>query len=210
MRILIVILISIITLSGCGGGATVSESQCIASDWQTLGYRDGANGFRSSQLLAHQDACVKYGIIPDRAGYMVGWNTGIREYCEPNNAFAIGERGSGHNNVCPADMQSTFITAYREGRKLHVAWIEVSNLERAISHTEQRLEQIKADLVSSATEQLNPQLTTAERVELLAYTHRLSEERHRLQTQLPALIDELADTQVELDRLRQSLASVVY
>ena len=73
-----------------------------------------------------------------------------------------------------------------------------------------RLEQVKADLVSSATEQLNPLLTTAERIELGAYTHRLSEERHRLKMELPALNSELAAKQTELDDLRHSLVSVVY
>jgi hypothetical protein len=197
-------------LSGCGGGATVSESQCIASDWQTLGYRDGVNGVRSSQLLAHQDACVKHGIIPDRVGYMTGWNDGVREYCQPNNAFEIGERGAGHNNVCPLGMQAPFTTAYRQGRKLYLAWIEVSNLEKSINQKERRLQQIKADLVSSATEQLNPLLTTAERIELGAYTHRLYEERHRLKMELPALSSELAAKQTELDVLRHSLVSFVY
>jgi hypothetical protein len=206
----IVLLTSMIILSGCGGGATVSQNQCIASDWQTLGYRDGVNGIRSSQLLKHQDACVKHGIIPDRAGYMTGWNDGVGEYCQPNNAFEIGELGGGHDNVCPREMQTTFTTAYRQGRKLYLARVEIANLERAIGHKEHRLEDIKAELVSSATGQLNPLLTTADRVELLARTHRLTEERHRLKTELPPLIDELADRQIALDSMRQTLASVVY
>lgn len=210
MRVASGLFISIIVLSGCGGGATVSENQCIASDWQTLGYRDGVNGLRSSQLLAHQDACGEHGIIPDRAGYMMGWNEGVREYCQPNNAFEIGERGGGHNNVCPDGMQTTFTTAYREGRKLYLARVEVTDLERSIAEMEQRLEQVKAELVSSATEQLNPMLTTAERVELLAHTQRLNDEKHRLQTDLPPLRNELAVKQVELDALRQSLVSIVY
>jgi len=210
MRIASGLLISVIALSGCGGGATVSENQCIASDWQTLGYRDGVNGIRSSQLLAHQDACGKHGIIPDRAGYMMGWNEGVREYCQPNNAFEIGERGDGHNNVCPDGMQTAFTSAYREGRKLYLARVEVTNLERSIGEMEQRLEQIKAELVSSTTEQLNPMLTTAERVELLAHTQRLNDEKHRLKKDLPPLRNELAVKQVELDALRQSLVSVVY
>ena len=132
MRIIItplILLTSAVILSGCGGGATVSENQCIASDWQTLGYRDGVNGIRSSQLLKHQDACVEHGIIPDRAGYMAGWETGVREYCQPNNAFEIGELGGGHANVCPNEMQTVFTTAYRQGRKLYLARVEISNLD---------------------------------------------------------------------------------
>lgn len=210
MRTFILLLTALIILSGCAGRDTVSESQCIASDWQTLGYRDGVNGIRSSQLLAHQDACGKHGIIPDRAGYMTGWNIGAREYCQPNNGFELGERGGGHSNICPQDMQTTFTTAYREGRRLHLARIEVSNLERSISRKERRLENIKTDLVASVTEQLNPTLTAPERVELVAYSHRLIEERARLKEQLPLLVMELADKQIELDALRRLLISAVY
>ena len=71
MRTHLIIIAAVLALAGCGGGASVSQNQCIASDWQTLGYRDGTNGVNSSQLLAHQDACVKHGIIPDREGYML-------------------------------------------------------------------------------------------------------------------------------------------
>jgi hypothetical protein len=35
-------------LAGC---ATLSESQCAANDWQTVGYCDGASGQDSSRLL---------------------------------------------------------------------------------------------------------------------------------------------------------------
>ena len=201
---------SLIILSGCGGGASVSKNQCIASDWQTLGYRDGVSGLRSSQLLKHQDACVKHDIIPDRTGYMMGWNQGVLEYCQPNNAFEIGELGRGHNNVCPGEMQTPFTRAYREGRKLYLLRREVANIEQAIAQNEQRLETVKAEIVSSATHQLDPLLTPADRVELAAHTHRLTEERHRLLHEIPMLMDELDDKQAELDNLRQSLAGVVY
>lgn len=210
MRKLAILLAKLTLLAGCGGGASVSQNQCIASDWETLGYRDGVNGIRSSRLLAHQDACVEHGIIPDRTAYMRGWEDGVREYCQPNRAFEIGELGQGHDNVCPQGMQTEFTTAYREGRKLYLARVEVSSLERLIGEKEHRLEHVKAEIVSSAADQLNPSMTPADRVNMLAYTHRLTEEKQRLESEIPALVDELAHKQAELERLRQTLATVVY
>ncbi|MCZ6616489.1 MAG: DUF2799 domain-containing protein [Gammaproteobacteria bacterium] len=202
--------ISLITflLAGCSGGATVSESQCVAGDWQTLGYRDGVRGLRSSQLLAHQDACVKHGIVPDRHGYKLGWEEGIREYCEPYNGFSVGEHGNGHNNVCPSDLRAEFLTAYQEGRSLYLARMEVANLERAITRKVNRLEQIKAEIISTATAQLNPVLTTVERIELLARTERLNTERVRIREEIPALEQDLAIKARHLDALNGSLAAV--
>lgn len=209
MRFYLIFPIVIFTLSGCGGGATVSQSQCAAGDWQTLGYRDGVSGYRSTELLAHQDACVRHGVIPDRGGYMLGWEQGIREYCEPNNAFSVGERGRGHNNVCPQDLRADFNHAYQQGRSLYLARAEVANLQRAIGQKTQRVEQVKAAIVSTAAAQLNPTWTPPERIELLAKTKRLTDEKYQLQADIPELEDQLAIKVQALDALNK-LAAVDY
>src|SRR5262245_48729919 len=156
-------LIVVATLCGCRS-ASVTQSQCLAGDWETVGYRDGANGYRSTELLEHQNACVKYGVIPDRTSYMAGWERGVREYCDATNGFAVGARGEGYANVCPDDQREPFLNAYHDGRQLYLARVEVSNLEQAISEHEYRIEQIRAGIVSSATQQLDPTLTPAARV----------------------------------------------
>ena len=50
----------LLTVAGCSGNPSVTESQCIAGDWQTVGYRDGVNGLRSTQLLQHQEFLIPY------------------------------------------------------------------------------------------------------------------------------------------------------
>ncbi len=210
MRFFCILSMTILGLSACGGGATVSQHQCAAGDWETLGYRDGVNGYRSTQLLAHQDACVKHGIIPDRHGYMVGWDDGAREYCASNNAFSIGERGKGHNNICPTDLRANFLHAYQQGRSLYLARVAVANLERTFYQRTGRLEQVKAEIVATAAAQLNPVWTPAERIELLAKTKRLNDEKHQLQASIPQLEADLAIRARELDALSQTLAGVVH
>jgi hypothetical protein len=192
-------------MAGCSSN-TVSESQCIAGDWQTVGYRDGANGLRSTQLLKHQDACVKHDVIPDRASYMVGWKEGVQEYCSPHNGFDVGERGERYYNVCPSDLEHGFQSAYAEGRELYMARVAVANLERKIAQRERRLETVKAEIVSSATSQLDPELTAAERIDLVAYTQRLTQEQSRILEELPELEHELEHKSAELDHLTQTLA----
>ena len=209
MRASALLLLMILT-AGCASNGSVSENQCIAADWETLGYRDGVVGYRSSRLLKHQDACVEHGIIPDRNLYMAGWEQGAREFCEPNRGFELGERGDGHNNICPADMRDLFLAAYREGRGLYLARVAVNNLERTIAQKEGRLEHVKAEIVASATEQLNPILTTAERIELLAYTNRLRDEQSALEHEIPGLYAELDGKRAELNVLRRTLVKVIY
>jgi hypothetical protein len=210
MRIHLLIIAALLALAGCGGGATISQNQCIASDWQTLGYRDGINGVNSSQLLAHQDACVQHGIIPDREGYMLGWREGIREYCQPYNAFTVGERGVRYDNICPNDMQADFIAAYKDGRALYKARAEVNRLQNLIARNESRREHIKAELLTTAAEQLNPMMTTQERVALLARMQRLNEEQRRIRRDLPHQRYELQLKTTELESLNRLLASATY
>ena len=210
MRSLILVSIFMLMLGACAGQSTVSENQCAAGDWQTLGYRDGVNGYRSSRLLEHQDACVEHGVVPDRAEYMVGWEQGVREYCEPNNGFYVGERGWQHNNVCPADLRVGFLSAYKEGRSLYQARVDVANLEWAIDQKTARLPEVNTQIVSAAAAQLNGELPPAERIDLAARVQRLYAEKERLRAEIPDLEAELAIKSRELDRLEQSLASITY
>ena len=202
MRFHALIVTIAVTVTGCASDS-VSESQCIAGDWQTVGYRDGANGYRSTQLLEHQNACVKHGVIPDRTAYMAGWTQGVREYCDANNGYDAGERGDGYNNLCPDDQRQAFLTAYHAGRQLYVARSEVGDLEQQIGQREVRLDEITAELVSSASQQLDPTLTPAARVDLLAAMERLAEERGRINAELPTLRQQLAYKTQQLAALEQ-------
>jgi hypothetical protein len=204
--------ISILALASlaCANNATISESQCAAGDWQTIGYRDGAIGYRSTRLLAHQDACVQHGVVPNRDDYQLGWQQGIQEFCDPNNAFLVGTSGQRHNNVCPTGQRDDFLSAYREGRKLYLTRAEVANLERQIRKKRLRLQFVKEKMVSTATAQLNPLLTPAARIELLAKIERLNGEKNRLAAQIPQLEDELARKADELEELNQLMAALTF
>ncbi len=196
-------------LAGCGS-ATVTESQCVAGDWQTLGYRDGSLGYRSTQLLKHQDACVKHGAIPDRDGYLLGWEDGVREYCEPNNGFSVGVRGGSYNNVCPDDLRHGFLDAYQQGRKLHRARVEVRQLETALIRATSRLETVKGEIIASAAAQLSGTLTPQERLDLITDTQRLNDERVALEVEIPELERKLSRRSYELEQLDRSLASLTF
>lgn len=207
MRSLFVLAALLVMFGGCAGRSSVSENQCAAGDWQTIGYRDGVNGHRSSRLLDHQDACMKHDVMPDRAEYMVGWDQGIREYCEPTNGFRVGERGWDHNNVCPAELRASFETAYSEGRALYQARAEVANLEWELDQNRTRLSSVKSEIVSVAAAQLNAELTPTERIDLATRLQRLYEEKERLNAEIPDLEADLADKSRELENLSQTLAS---
>lgn len=187
--------------------ASMSKSQCAAGDWETVGYRDGTLGEPASRLLAHQDACVPRGFVPDRLAYQHGWQQGIAEYCIPENGFVVGERGEDHANVCPAAQRGAFLAAFERGRNLWLARDRVASLERAVAGHRLRLESIDGEIAVVVAAQIDPTLLPVQRVELAARVKQLYDEKARLRGELPALEAELQRRAAELERLGASLAA---
>ena len=199
----------LITLAGCGG-ARLSENQCAAGDWETLGHRDGAQGWHTSRLLDHQDVCGSHGVVPDRERYLAGWRVGIREYCSVDNAFDVGVRGQAYRNVCPQELEGGFMSAYRDGRDLYRKRADIGSLQGRIAQCESRLSAIDSELLSTATAQVDESLSTKARLDLLAQTHRLYAERGKLERDLPDLRRELRHKERELESLDRALAAVYF
>lgn len=207
MRLILVPLLLLAAALGCARNASVSESQCAAGDWETIGYRDGALGYRPSRLLAHQDACIPHGVTPDRSAYQVGWRRGIGEFCHPDNGYALGLEGEGHDNVCPEPHRDAFLAAWNEGRTLYVAQSRVTEVENAIALKSQRLQGIDEEIAAVASAQLNPTLLPAQRVQLAARVKALYDEKLRLRAEIPQLEQELGARTRELEALSGSIAS---
>ncbi len=201
--LLLGICLTAIGLSGC---ATLSESQCIANDWETVGYRDGAAGNSSSQLLKHQNACVKHGVVPDREAYLAGWNEGVRQFCQPENAFTAGESGHRYANVCPTELQGSFHAAYQEGRQLYLAQSEINELNGQIAQKERRLDQIAKEIREAEASLVADGTDPAERRRLLDETKSLAQEQGQLEAEIRELTVDAAVKAERLKALRQTLA----
>ncbi len=201
------LLLLVPTALACARNASVSESQCAAGDWETIGYRDGALGYRSSRLLAHQDACVPHGVTPDRAAYLAGWQQGIAEFCQPDNGFELGRSGEGHANVCPAAQRDAFLAAFDRGRSLFAAEARVREVESAIAQKTHRLHTIDEEMVATASAQLDPLLLPAQRIQLAARVKTLHDEKLRLKAEIPALEAELRLRLREFETLDGAVAS---
>lgn len=208
MRLFLVLLLPLLsTAVACSRGGSVSESQCAAGDWETIGYRDGSLGYRSSRLLAHQDACVPHGVTPDREAYQLGWRQGIEEFCQPDNGFELGRSGESHHNVCPTPQRETFLPAYDRGRTLYVAEARVAEVESAIAQKSHRLQTIDEEMVATAGAQLDPLLLPAHRIQLATRVKTLYDEKLRLAAEIPALEKELGVRTRELEALGRSMAA---
>jgi len=197
-------------LTAVTGCASLSESQCLASDWKTIGYRDGLNGAQSSVLLRHQNACMKHGVMPDREAYLAGWHEGVAQYCDAGNGFNVGERGAAYSNVCPREMQEAFYSAYQEGRRLYLAQSEINDINRAITQKELRLKEIKAELASMAADMIDGDATPGARAEMLLNAKDLAQEQGQLEEEIEVLKADEAVKVERLKHLRHAVATTAY
>ena len=198
-------LLALLTTAGCAN-RSLSAHQCQAGDWQTVGYRDALNGRNQGYLLEHQNACGRHEIVPDAQAYRSGWAEGIREYCQPQRGYDLGISGGRQRNVCPADLASGYRSAYEDGRVLYLARHEVNRLESKIARDQARIDAIGRELIDTATAQVDPTLTTQDRLDLLADSKALMDERDRLADGLPGLAVDLERALAHLDDVQQSLA----
>jgi hypothetical protein len=185
------ILASVLVAGGCA--STLSESQCLAGDWQTIGYRDGAEGWASTRLLDHQDACVKRGITPDRTSYMAGWREGVIAFCTPDNGFSEGERGAGYGRICPQELEPGFLAAYKDGRSLYLAGSEVDRLDQLLGSKQAELVGVNDRLVAIVSSiALDTDATAETRIGWVNESNNLAHARGRLEGEIESLGVELA------------------
>lgn len=179
--------VSLVFLWGCGSKPSLSEYQCSAGDWYTVGESDGLKGYSQSRLLAHQNACGPQGVVPDSTAYRQGWTQGIAQFCEPQKGYQQGVAGHSMSKACPQPHQASFAQAYDEGRRLYVARYEVRQLENAIAQTEKRIDGINTEVIQLASAQLADGLSPQDRIGLAASTRELLAEQQRLRRDLPGM-----------------------
>src|SRR5262249_25717713 len=138
------------------------------------------------------------------------WSQGVEEYCRPGNGFKAGENGDTNNDVCPMSERDEFERGYQNGRQIYLARVDVEDLERLIDQKRARLSEIDTEIVGSATSQFDPTLTPADRLQRLAWTQHLTDEKADLERAIPGLESELADKSAHLEMLQQSMASTAH
>lgn len=203
MRILI--LAAVAALAGCN---SMSERECLSTDWRTVGYEDGVNGYSGDRIGRYRNACSEHGVTPDLGLYQSGREDGLREFCKPANGFRVGARGAGYSGVCPGDLDQSFVDAYQSGRQLYVLRSRVGSAQSELYSMRAELDQIDRDLVSVGAKIVDPTLTKEERAQLVVDTKHMAERKGEIKARIPQVEGELALYQRELDDYRATLSYI--
>jgi hypothetical protein len=199
------ILAAMAALAGCN---SMSEQECLATDWRTVGYEDGVNGYAGDRIGRYRNACGEHGVTPNLGEYQTGREQGLVEFCKPVNGFRVGARGAGYSGVCPADLDQSFVDAYQSGRQLYSLRSRVGSAQDELYSMRNELDQIDHNLVSVGAQIVDPTVTHEQRAQLLIDTKQLAERKGEIKTRIPQVESELAVYQRDLDDYRATLSYI--
>lgn len=196
-----------LVMSGC---ATMSNEECLATDWTAVGYEDGARGYTTERFSKHRQACAKHGVTADFSAYQLGRDEGLVEYCQPGRGFNVGVDGGRYYGVCNVQLERDFLDAYNAGYHLFTLRSNVNRANASISSKERELESIEDEIRQKEAALIEKETPTEERILLLADLKKLSERTGELEEEIRALYEERAYHQVELDNYRVTVADYGY
>lgn len=189
-----------------GGCATISEQECMIGDWRTIGFEDGTRGYTADRIGSYRQACAEHGISPDLAEYRAGRAEGLEQFCRPQNGFSVGSAGHRYAGVCPADLETDFLVAYNEGRRLHDLKRRVSGVDSQIAQKDRQIARIEEQIDAHEDMIVADGTGTLERARLLLEAKELLDERKDLEHEIDQLERDREAYQKELDDYRETVA----
>ena len=193
-----------LVLCGCAG---ISEEQCLSMDWRTVGFEDGANGRPVQSISNYRQACGEYGVTADLDGYRSGHAEGLNAYCRPSRGFEEGHRGARYQGVCPAGLETEFLTAYNSGRRLYELETTLAQIERQIAANHAEQETIKRRLTAIGIAMISEGTSAEERLGMVAESAELGERHGELSSQTEQLERDRVTSDIELRAYQETLAA---
>jgi hypothetical protein len=99
MKKLLSTLSALSLLSGCA--SHLSQQQCLATNWQEVGFKDGTEGQAQRDLSGAIQDCQKFQLAVDTRAYQRGWLAGMQKYCTPSYDLGLtdGRAGNPYSNI---------------------------------------------------------------------------------------------------------------
>lgn len=148
---------------------------------------------------------------------------GTKIYCQTDNGYPVGASGASYENVCPKDMELSFLKEFRKGRKTYLGTFisekekEMADLQRDIDrreHEERRVRwdlerverdvrRIEADLGKDPKKDMNPNLRSmrSRRDRLSDDQRRLRQDSQRDESKVRNLREEIQKMRIEMETL---------
>lgn len=142
----VLLIIALMLAASC---ETMSADDCATADWRSLGYQDGADGQTLEKLSQRSKSCQTHGYSPDVPAYNQGRESGLANFCRPENGYDVGLSGHKYEGVCSAFDEGAFLSEYRDGyeryrvkKNVEDARSRVSSLETSLRNLQRELREI--------------------------------------------------------------------
>ncbi|MDH5557990.1 MAG: DUF2799 domain-containing protein [Alphaproteobacteria bacterium] len=193
MLVLPTLLVALLVLSAC---ESISEEECLAADWYSIGVEDGSKGQPMSRIGAYRKDCAEVGVSPDATKYGEGRLVGLQSFCTYDRGYDEGKNGSGKTSVCPpGNMQAEFMQGYNAGYYIYEVKQNIRKLERELNSVRNEVAQIRDDMDKGY------------RIDSAGAKHEISKyERDAMYERLLALGKEEGRIEGEISTLRASIA----
>ena len=196
--------LSLLILCGCAG---ISEEQCMAMDWRTLGFEDGANGRPVQSIANYRQACGEYGVTADLDAYRNGHDDGVEVYCRATRGFEEGRRGTRYQGVCPAGTEAEFLNAYNAGIRLYELESRLAQIERSIASGLAEQERIKRRLTAIGVAMISDETSAEQRLAMVAESAELGKRHGALTTEIDLLEQDRVVSALELRDYEDELSA---
>jgi len=158
----------------------LSEDECLAGNWRSIGFEDGAQGQAPDRVGEHRSACERHGITPNFELWRLGYDEGLVRYCTRDNGFRVGALGQTYRGVCAGPAAAEFLPAYNDGHDLY-------QLQQALNQAQSDLNSVTYDIREARNDRRrlrgeldNPDLTDDERKHIRDDLDRVSNHLDRL------------------------------
>lgn len=195
-------LIFAVAAVGLGSCATLDEGECRVGDWNAIGFRDGEAGYPTSRLGNHAEACAKFSISPDARAYAAGRDEGLRQYCTPQRGFHVARQGQSYANVCPANLETSFLAGFADGQLVHGVSSRRSQARSDRDAAENRAKRLEGEIAAEDAKATDSKLPEKDRNTARARARTLREDRARALDDVPRYERVEREEAREYDRLR--------
>ena len=131
---------------------------------------------------------------------------GVKDFCQPSSALSFGASGAKYNNICPASLESAFLSEYRKGRKKYLQLrIDQTNTSiAALASDTQALEREKSFIDGRLSMVPAMRMGDSEEAKRIYSAH--EEERSRLRNQQYDLSARIQRNRSEQETLRTQIS----
>lgn len=164
--------------------STMNKNECLTADWRTVGYSDGARGYKAGRIGDHRSACSEYGIRPDLNAYNTGREQGLGQYCTPTTGYNKGLSGYRYNGVCANHNERDFVEALNYGLAIYGEIRTLNKLKSEYRKQEKYIRQLEDELSFKEEQIVSGRLSKVKAVIILNETKEIAEKLGKAKSDL--------------------------